>query len=118
MDKGKLLRGRDEVILEELLLPVSFWERFKGLLGKRCLPISSGMLFENCSSIHMLGMRIPLDIVFLDKHFKVVQLISQLAKNKFAMCRQAQHTLELSEGAIDHFQIALGQQLEIKRGKV
>lgn len=62
-------------------------ERFCGLMLKRHIPQRSALLFENCRSIHMMFMRVPLDVLWVypkrfpekgRKEFKVLRLDSRL----------------------------------------
>ena len=45
----------------------SFGGRFMGLMGRAALPVGSGLWLRPGSSIHMLFMRFPIDVVFLAK---------------------------------------------------
>ena len=65
----------------------TFIERLCGLMLKRRIPLNSALLFENCRSIHMMFMRVPLDVLWVyPKHasgegrrdFKVVRLDSHV----------------------------------------
>jgi len=46
-------------------------QRMRGLLGRRELPVGHGLLIESCGSIHTLGMRFPIDVIFLDQAWQV-----------------------------------------------
>lgn len=48
------------------------FRRAKGLLGTRWLPEGSGLLIKPCNSVHMLGMRYSLHIVYLDSEHRVL----------------------------------------------
>lgn len=50
-------------------------ERVKGLLGRDDLPEGTVMGFRHCGAIHTIGMRFPLDVVFLDRHGGVVRVV-------------------------------------------
>ena len=50
----------------ELLVARSPWARLRGLALRRTLPKGHALVFPCCRSVHTLGMRFPLDIVFLD----------------------------------------------------
>ena len=47
-------------------LAVSFTSRLRGLLGVQ-LPSDMGLHIRPCASVHMWGMRCPLDVIFLDR---------------------------------------------------
>jgi len=43
----------------------TFMERLKGLQGVRELPEGYALLFRDCSSVHCVGMRIPICVAYL-----------------------------------------------------
>ena len=43
----------------------NFFERFMGLMGKDAIPVDCGLVFERCRSIHMLFMRVPIDVLWV-----------------------------------------------------
>ena len=49
----------------------SFWSRFCGLMLRKNLDPSSSLLLKPCNSIHMLFMRFPIDVVFLDESNRI-----------------------------------------------
>ena len=61
----RLRRTRDDAIVcEHLVLGESFWQRFRGLMGRGSLPEGEG-LYLPTSSIHMMFMRFPIDALFV-----------------------------------------------------
>ena len=50
----------------------SFRDRFLGLMGQKSLPEGTGLLLENCSSIHMFFMRFPIRAVYLGRDGEVL----------------------------------------------
>ena len=50
----------------------TFWQRFKGLMGRESLPPGEGMLIQKCNSIHTCFMRFAIDATFLDKDDQVI----------------------------------------------
>ncbi|MCM2276604.1 MAG: DUF192 domain-containing protein [Oligoflexia bacterium] len=42
-----------------------FFDRLRGLIGRKSLSPGEAMLFPDCNDIHMWFMSIPLDVVFL-----------------------------------------------------
>lgn len=45
--------------------------RMRGLLGTRALPAGEGLVIENCGSVHTVGMRYAIDVIFLDAAWQV-----------------------------------------------
>lgn len=60
-------RSRAAVLAAALEVAESFGGRFMGLMGRASLPEDGGMWLRPASSIHMLFMRFPIDVVFLGR---------------------------------------------------
>ena len=60
-------RTRGKVLAESAELADNYWTRFKGLMGRRELPASSGLVLKPGGGIHMWFMRIPLDVLHVDE---------------------------------------------------
>lgn len=56
----------------------TFWQRFKGLMGRKTLPRGEGMLILKCNSIHTCFMRFPIDATFLDRDDNVVKVVRNI----------------------------------------
>ncbi|WP_296226865.1 DUF192 domain-containing protein [Ralstonia sp. UBA689] len=55
-------------------LAQSFLQRLRGLLGYPPLRAGQALWLAQCSSIHTLGMRYPIDVVFLDRAGRVTKV--------------------------------------------
>ena len=55
-------------------LAQSFLQRLRGLLGRPPLRAKQALWLAQCNSIHTLGMRYPIDVVFLDRAGKVTKV--------------------------------------------
>lgn len=69
--------------------------RLLGLALLRRDRAGPGLLIPGCSSVHTLGMRFDLDLVFLDGAGKVVELRRSVRPGRVARCRGADSVLEL-----------------------
>jgi hypothetical protein len=58
---------RGTLLGESVEVAESFWGRFVGLMGRPSLPPGGGLWLRPGSSIHMLFMRFPIDVVFLSR---------------------------------------------------
>lgn len=56
----------------------TFFERAKGLIGRRALPEGQGLLIPHCNAIHTLFMRFPIDATFLDRKGAVVKVVRDI----------------------------------------
>ncbi len=58
-------RSRDVVLARDLEVARGFLARGRGLLGRDELPPGAALLIAPCGSIHTLGMRFAIDVLFL-----------------------------------------------------
>jgi len=89
----------------------SFFSRLRGLLGRKSLPAGDGLLIWPCSSIHCFGMHFPIDVVFLDRHARVISIRENMIPGSHASQRQARCVLELCAGEVKKYKIQVGDQL-------
>jgi uncharacterized protein len=87
-------------IVFKIRLADSYYSRLRGLLGRKRLQEREGLLLERCASVHTIGMHYPLDLVFLDKHGKVMQCREGVKPFRTASAKGAYYTLELDMGEI------------------
>jgi protein-S-isoprenylcysteine O-methyltransferase Ste14 len=84
------------------------------LLGTRRLAVGDGLWLKPCRQVHMLGMRDPLDVVFLDDDLVVVRAICALAPGRISpRISGASSVLELPAGTVDRAGLAEGAQIAI-----
>ena len=75
----------------------SFFQKLRGLLGTRCLKKNEGIILTKCKQIHTFGMKFPVDIVVLDKDFKIIDFVSDLKTNKISpYYRRGYYIIELA----------------------
>ncbi|MEK7269946.1 MAG: DUF192 domain-containing protein [Planctomycetota bacterium] len=89
----------------------TFGERLRGLLGRRALAETEGVLLSPCRSIHTAFMRFPVDAVFLDANGTVLRVKSDLRPFRLAACATAASVAELSAGACARAGIRAGDRL-------
>jgi len=78
-----------------------FWSRLRGLLGRPALADGEGLLLVPCRSVHMLGMRFPLDVVFVRRDGAVVATYHTLRPGARSAWHHAAHAaLELPAGTL------------------
>jgi len=102
------------VIAERLQAAHTHWTRLRGLLGTRRLETGQGLWLKPCRQVHMLGMRYPLDVVFLDDELVVVRAISGLAPGRVSpRITRATSALELPAGTLERAGLAEGGRVAI-----
>jgi uncharacterized membrane protein (UPF0127 family) len=72
--------------------------RLRGLLGRWRLPAGHGLLLRPCRAVHTLGMTRPIDVVFVARDGRVVDLRRGLGWGRIAYCRRAAAVIELAAG--------------------
>ncbi len=77
-----------------------FFQRLVGLMGKKDIDPGHVFHFDPCNSIHTFGMAVPLTVIFLDKHLRVLRVINHLASARVAWHCRARSVLELRAGSI------------------
>src|SRR6185503_16916015 len=92
-------RTDDAVVCERCEVPESAFGRMRGLLGRSGLEPGAGMLIDSAPSVHMFFMRFPIDVVFLDREWRVVGIRHRLRPWRVAGARRAAAALELPVGA-------------------
>ncbi len=94
-------RTRDAVLGERVELARTPWTRLVGLLGRAALDAGGGMWLEPCDSVHMLFMRFPLDVVFVDADGAVVDVVAGLRPWRATWPRaRARVSIELPVGTV------------------
>ena len=96
---GRIVTEDGQVVVADAHRTTWFWERMRGLLGTRSLPVGTGLLIDPCAAVHTIGMRYPLDLVFLDRHGVVVRVCRDVSPGRFSVGdMHARMTLEVSAG--------------------
>ncbi len=109
-----LLEGRE--LVGDLLLATGLFQRMRGLLGRSDLPVGVGMWLSPCPSIHMLGMRFAIDVIFLDRQQRVVSLRSNVRPGQLVRGGRGAHSaVEVATGWLDLGLLPVGTQLQIER---
>jgi uncharacterized membrane protein (UPF0127 family) len=92
----------------------TFRARSKGLLGKSSLAAGEGLLIRPCKGVHTIGMKFPIDVVFLDNSNKVIGICKELQPNRLTAIRlRAASVLELPVGTVEATALKLGDEVEL-----
>lgn len=92
----------------------AWWSRLRGLLFRKPLAEdgSEALLIRPCNSIHTLGMRYVLDVVFIDRNGTVVQVNEGIRPWRACLGRGAHAVIEFHHGAARRLGIAQGDRIE------
>lgn len=89
-------------------------KRMKGLLGIETLEEGRALWLKPCRGIHTIGMKFPIDVIFLDKRYEVVAIRKNLAPNRITrLYLSAASVIELPAGKLSETNIEVGDVIEI-----
>lgn len=92
----------------------SFMTRLIGLLKRNALGPEEALWLIPSKGIHTIGMKFPIDVIFLDKNSVVLEAISGLAPYRITAVRLRGHSiLELPKGTVQKSRTEIGDQLDI-----
>ena len=75
-----------------------FRRRLFGLARRDRAAAGPGLLIPRCSSVHTFGMRFALDVFFLDRAGRVIEVRRRVPPRRVLWCRGASAVLEIPAG--------------------
>ena len=91
----------------------TFLKRLRGLMFRRRLDSGRGLLLAPCNSVHMLFMRFAIDVVYLDKDFRIKKIVRDLTPwLGLSFCFGAWGALELPSGEAERLKLVVGQKFQ------
>ena len=104
---------RNQVLVETGRWASSRWTRLRGLLG-HSLGAGEGLLLLGTKAIHTFGMRVPVDVLFLDARGRVIHLIHALPPCRASpFIKGAAMALELRAGTLRTSETQVGDSIFI-----
>jgi len=116
-------KTRKRVLAKKVDVAKSFWKKTIGLMFRKEIGDNGCLLMEftreGFHSIWMLGMRFPIDIIFLDEKKKVVGLFEGVKPlgmhpatwNVYGPSKPAKWIVELNRGKISKTKTDIGDEL-------
>jgi uncharacterized membrane protein (UPF0127 family) len=111
-----LLRNRSTgaIIATRVERATTFLQRAVGLLARPRVRPDEGLWLDRCSSIHTMGMRAAIDVIFLDANDSVLRLCPMVRQWRLALvCHGARSVVELGSGALKAVDVIPGDRLEL-----
>lgn len=96
-----------------VLVAASTPARLRGLLARPRLAPGQALLLKPCNMVHTLGMRYPIDVVFLARDGRVLDVASAVAPWRMRVHWRAHCVLELAGGEAARCGIGRGLVLPI-----
>lgn len=100
-----------KILWEHCAIADNFFTRLIGLLRHKNLTTHQALLIKPCNSVHTLGMRFSIDILFLSKEMKVLKIVEALPSRRAARCANAAFALEVAAGQAHIKGINIGDEL-------
>jgi len=96
----------------DIIYANTWLKRLVGLLAHSSLDADKAMLFNPGGSIHTVGMRFSIDVIYLDANNKVLKIVDSMKPFRFSFAPKGTcAVLELTAGYVKHTQINLEQTL-------
>jgi len=105
-------RTRQAVLAERMDVANTSAKRRKGLLGHTQLLPGEGLWIRPCESVHTFGMRFSIDIIYLDRQFRIKKTRSSVPPWRMSACLSANSVIELPAGTLQASLTEPGDQLE------
>lgn len=106
--------SRDTTLADRALIADTGKTRRTGLLKHDRLEHGEGLWITPCEGVHTMGMKFPIDVLFLDKRRKVVKIRAAMPRWRMAACLWAHSVLELPSGTAAATQTTCGDQLQFE----
>ncbi len=79
---------------------------------RKKLPPETGLLLAPCNSVHMCCMLFSIDVVYLDKDYKILKVVKKLRPwIGLSLCGKAWAALELTAGEAERCGLVVGKKL-------
>ncbi|MER6024674.1 DUF192 domain-containing protein [Streptomyces sp. NPDC001851] len=114
--RGRLVmhgsNGHGAAVTVPLEISTSYRARTKGLLGRDS--IAGAMLLSPASGVHTFGMRIPIDVAYLDRHLTVLA-VRTMSPGRLGLPRlRARHVLEAEAGSMAGWGLRAGMRVAVE----
>ncbi|MFI5678764.1 DUF192 domain-containing protein [Streptomyces cellulosae] len=97
-----------------LEIAASYRARTKGLLGRDA--VDGALLLSPAGSVHTFGMRIPIDVAYLDRHLNVIA-VRTMKPGRLGLPRlRSRHVLEAEAGVMEGWGVRVGARVEVEVG--
>lgn len=105
---------RGYVIATQVCIAGTSCARRKGLLGRQDIEEGAGLWIAPCEAIHTFGMKMRIDVLFLDAKFRILKIVEAMRPRRIAICLAASSVLELDPGAIGRSGAQVGDRLKFE----
>ncbi len=105
---------KNTVLAKDVFIAGNPFSRIKGLLGKKTFLTDHAIILEPCNSIHTFFMRFPIDVLFLDKDYKVIKALHNFHPNRVSLVYwSSMRVVELPAGKLNLTNTQAQDQLQL-----
>lgn len=114
-----LLKSNGKIIASDMEFAQSFLSQTLGLMFRKNIQNDYALVFEMRKpkrvSLHMLFVRFPIDVLFLDES-KTITKTAQLSPwiGRVSSGEKVKYIIEMSKGTISNNDLAVGEQLSFE----
>ncbi len=103
---------RGTTVASRVRVADNFLTRGRGLIGAPPLQAGEGLVIRPCKGIHMWFMKYPIDVVYVDREDRVVDVDENMRPWRLGRPRaRARYVIELPAGAARASGVQVGDQL-------
>jgi uncharacterized protein len=113
-------RTRNAYLANRLSVAATHWSRFRGLMGMDAasFPAGNGLWIIPSRGVHTLGMKFPIDVLYLDTNKRVVHVERNLKPWRVArVSLRTVSVLELPGDSLKSNGTTVGDEIEIALGE-
>lgn len=93
----------------------NLWQRTVGLIPRDRIAANQGLWIDQCSTIHTMGMRCPIDVLFLDRQGHLLKIARCIPPNSGTIgCNAAQIVVEMGVSAAAGHDLLVGDRLVLE----
>ena len=87
-------------------------ERRRGLLGRD--DVTGALLIERCRGVHTIGMRFDIDVAYLDRAHRVLDIVTMPSGRLGWPRLSARSVIEARAGAFEQWGVTVGDALDVR----
>ncbi len=107
---------RETYLITRGRLADTFLSRLLGLMGRRSLAPGEGLVIVPSKGVHTWWMRFPIDVVYVDAAWRVIDIDEDLRPWRFGRIRGKAHAvIEVPAGTVASTRTRVGDVLALER---
>lgn len=112
--KKIIIIKNNKIMTDNAELADSFFSRFRGLMFRKSIAEDYALFITPCNQIHMLNMKFPIDVVYLDEQGTVIKTDVNVQPGKICKrVKNAESVIEMNSFMAVKFGIRNGDTIKI-----